>query len=170
MAPKWARSHDRHLRTDFTARAVARAPIASTNNRSIKARYLYPTFSIDAANDARIATILLPSDATHPKPVMTRLGSGQSGGETLDFGNGISDYAMISPGLAAVTLGTSTFRGKTCLYGKSSGVLFYFARKGRSFADASPAKNGFSCGFDASVYLCGNTGKIISGGGDVTFY
>ncbi|MCC6221810.1 MAG: hypothetical protein IT291_11275 [Deltaproteobacteria bacterium] len=131
------------------------------------AKYPKAKFVTNAQGNKSMVTVLFPHDISHPKANMTRLSGTGFSGARIDHSTS-SDYATESDGAAVVSpLSGVNYQGKASLF-RASGTSnkFYFVRRGRSF---SMSNVGFTSSADVSVYMRGQTGKIVSPGATVTF-
>jgi hypothetical protein len=146
--------------------ATWEAPGGGFEGKYLEAEYIAP-----ASGDKNLVTILFPHDHNHAKAVMTRLTVGGSSGATIEHAGGVVDTAFESAGAAPLTHDGNTFTGKAllCRRAANGANVFYFVRKGRSFATTSGPPVGFNSAGDVSLYMRGTKGQIVSPGTRVRF-
>ena len=144
--------------------------LAGTNNKSIIGKYLYSTYSTNSSGNKQIVTVLFPHDGSHAKPNMARVTGSNYSGASIDHGDSIVDFAVESSG-GNTNVNGITFTGIASIYRQNNGnVTSYFVRKGTSFNDGKPVKQGFDAEAPVSLYMKGVQGKITSSGTNVTFH
>lgn len=142
---------------------------ARFGDQSFVGKYLYSTYTTDAAGKRNMVTVLFPHDSDHPKAVMTRVAGTGYTGARVALNGVVVDQALESSGTTIVTHENVSFRGLATLYRRSPDKTdFYFVRRGRYFYDN--AGHGFNSNADVSLYVQGRQGKLISPATDVTFY
>jgi hypothetical protein len=137
-------------------------------------KYLTAQYALNSAGHVHIVTVLFPYDPSHSRAIMSRLAGDGITGASIDHGNNQVDYALESDGVADRTYDGVTFRGTAAVYRKTnSAVKFYFVRKGMTFNDGGPTRQGFDVltGKPISLYLRDRTGDIVASASDsVKFY
>jgi len=145
----------------------------SAGDISIVGKYLYSSYKPDSGSSIKnIVTIIYPHNADNSKSTMTRVSASGMTGATSAHASS-TDYFLESNGLTTISYSGISFRGVATIYRKNSvdETKFYFVRKGRSFNDGSPVRQGFDSAFsDITFYTREGSGSIISPGTDVTFY
>lgn len=139
-------------------------------NPSFVASFMNAQYAVDASSNARVITVLYPSDPTHAKATMTRLAPSGATGALIQSGT-ILDYVAISSPSSTVTTGGGTYQGRmSWIRRNASGMLAYFVRQGTSFDDTAATRTGFSSPVPVSLHMLGTTGTITSTGTAITFY
>ena len=135
-------------------------------------RYLRSHYPTDAAGRRNVLTLVVPHDATRPKPVLTRLqGGGIVTGAALGFGGGRVDYVLESSGGATLPLGNGFFQARGLLVRTGGGqVSEYFARRARAFGDGAAQPRGFEADARVSLHVRGTEVHIVSAGTRVLFH
>lgn len=133
--------------------------------------YINNTYNVDASSNARILTVLYPSNPTHSKATMTRVTPSGATGATIDSGNGVIDTILISSPSADVVYAPQTYNGKMSFLRTLNNVTkSYFVRQGTKFNDGGNPRIGFSSSGPVSIYMRDAVGIIVSPSTFVTFY
>ncbi len=146
--------------------------LLADNRNNFVGKYTYSNYGTDGSGMKYITTLLMPHDANHPLPGLSRISGGNwTGGKVQHDGNTYDLAASI------LSSGTETVEGMTidgqALFirkSSSSSFPFYFVRKGRHFRTNESNQSGFDSDSDISLMMKENFGRLISGGTNVTLY
>lgn len=143
----------------------------SATPASFVGTYLNARFNVDASSNARVVTVLYPTNPTHTKSTFTQVSNGDATGASIVSG-AYTDYVLASSGTGVITTASSSFQGRLGFFRKSgSSCLEFFVRKGISFNDGNLVRYGFSSNVPISLHLNDTTGSITSPtSANVTFY
>ncbi len=141
--------------------------------QSFVSKYLKSDYRTGSDGRRRIATVLFPHDATHPKPSFARVGGSGWSGAKLTFARGAIDTVLEVAGDSLVDLeGGARVDGQGAIYRRSAaGTAFYFVPRGKRFEDGGTPRKGFESNNRVSVYMRGIEGLVTAAAAaEVTFY
>ncbi len=131
-------------------------------------KYLYNSYQC-SNNLADIMTIIFPFDVNHTVAQMKSLEINGGEGCEISHDDSIIDYALVSRD-SSVCFESVSFAGTGVVWRENNGSLSnLLAIKSTEFFD-NDSEIGFKCDSEISIQLDGNTGKLISKGGDITFF
>jgi hypothetical protein len=143
----------------------------SANPNSFTGSYLNASYAVDSSSNARVLTVLYPSNPTHTKATMARLAPSGATGVTVTTGT-VVDHILISSPSTTVTIATGTYSGRVGYARLVSDIISsFFVRQGTSFNDGGTNRIGFNSDARISLYMKGVTGEIsVSTATNVDFY
>ena len=158
------------LATPPNAVTVGASPFSAAPT-SFVGSYINAQYTVDTSSNARVLTVLYPSNPSHAKATMARLSPSGATGASISNGSGIIDYVLISSPSADVTQTGATYRGNLAFFRSRNGAIGpYFVKNGTKFDDGAATRSGFSSTSPVSIYVRDQAGGIVSPGTSVTFY
>lgn len=135
-------------------------------------KYLRSHYPTDAQGRRNAVTLVVPHDASHPKPALARLaGGGLFSGAGVTLSPSVSDFVVESSGLGPVPFGPGFLHGKGLHCRVASGTVSqYFLRAGRGFGDGRAQPRGFDSDAEISLFARGTAVWVISAGARVVFH
>jgi hypothetical protein len=135
-------------------------------------KYLRSTYPTDAQGLRHVVTLVVPHDAGHAKPALTRIqGGGVVSGATLAFGGGVIDYVLESRGTTPIPFGAGFFQAKAVHTRAVAGSASqYFVRAGRGFSDGAAQPRGFESDAALALFARGTEVWVTSAGTRVLFH
>lgn len=162
---------DLYLATSPASTQVLDGGLCAFDGKDYVGRSLRACHVADGSGRMHAVTLVVPSDASHARPTLSRLSAGGATGARVDYPGGVSDVVAESSGASLVAIGTPAFRGLATHVRTVGGTVErYFVRQGRVFDDGAVERVGFESDRDLSLVVAGTEAWVNSDGATVDFF
>jgi len=146
--------------------------LCAFDDREYVGKYLRARHLSNASGAANLLTLVVPHDATHAKPTLTRLPGGSLfSGASVAYPGGVQDFILAARQPAPIAAGQAFFLGGAMhLRLGPGGLQHYFARRASGFDDGAPQRTGFDSDADITLFVRDREVRVVSEGATVTFY
>lgn len=129
------------------------------HSASFIGKYLYATYPADSERRS-LLTLLIPHDADHPQPDVTRLSEGDVSASRLVHPNGVVDTVCSTASDELQQTDGISWSARAVAFRQVNGALVsYFARSGRRFESEGI---GFESDAPVSVHMVGAAGTLMT--------
>jgi hypothetical protein len=145
--------------------------LCAFDGRDYVGRSLRACHVTDGSGRMHAVTLVVPSDATHARPNLSRLSAGGATGARVDYPGSVSDIVAESSGTSLVAIGGPAFQGLATHVRTVGGTVErYLVRRGSLFDDGALDRIGFESDRDLSLVVSGTEAWVNSDGATVDFF